>query len=705
VYASTDSVVVLDNVRVRLKTFHAYSAVLIEGNSSSITLQNTSIEDAFEGQKLTLLGEDTVFNMNRVVVNGLWETGPCVVARGERNTYVFQDSVLDNCWACDCWQAKDLGWYWEHRNRGYGSGLDLQGLDSDLFMDSTVLLRHFSREGGGGVYVAGTGMNATISNTEMYDNYGRDGGGGVYFVAANSALQISSTRIYRNSARDQYTKGGGILFEPAGAASTMVLQDSEVNANIAPEGGGVYVNCPRNARCDVDITRTRITNNLAGTNGGGLVVDAAVGTVRVQSCVVSGNQGSIGGGVHVIDGDLICAETTVAENLASQDGGGILFFPNNTDSILTLTGVTINNNTALGGRGGGLHVGGGCLLANQLHVISNTAGTDGGGISVNGTSCYRRTTEDDAQYPALRMQDSVIQSNRAYMDGGGVSVRGMLPAAALQVHKVNGAATRVLLDTVYVRGLGKMGDQRLYTCNVAAVCTEVYAPSEDHAVPIAVSNDGNVILIQRLYVGAEEGKGTFQALQKKWYFESDVSYHEEIGSIRVPMIQYGNANSDKYAKIAITDSNIDSVYGWGVTAVVLSSQIIASSLFSTVVLYTQGDRQGTFVELPCAKMVLAMAVDRTEELLYMAVYDTSRDSFALSVTFLPSEGNTCTSPPGPWEDGLNTFGTIRAMAVSTDGYTLFIAEKYVYCVSMYVCACVHACIAVYTDEYMLDAHV
>lgn len=127
--------------------------------------------------------------------------------------------------------------------------------------------------------------------------------------------------------------------------------------------------------------------------GGGEVVIDAEGASRVfqvrsgVSVVIDGltiQGGSVsgdGGGIRV-RGALTLRNSTLTNNTAGDDGGGL--FQQNGGTV-TLENVTVSQNGAPsgGGRGGGLDVRNGAVLT-HVTVAQNVAGTRGGGINIRG---------------------------------------------------------------------------------------------------------------------------------------------------------------------------------------------------------------------------------------------------------------------------------------------------------------------------------
>ena len=169
------------------------------------------------------------------------------------------------------------------------------------------------------------------------------GGGGIR-NAGN--LQIYDSVIADNRVDNGF--GGGILnFQPA---STVAILRSEIANNEASLGAaGVY-----NSQGVVNITDSAVSNNIL--------------TEPLAS----------GGGVYNFGGGQIeLVQTTVAGHTA-KDGAGIY---STGDGQVILARSTIRGNRAKLGAGGGIRLEGGSLSVSESSLYENTAEKNGGGIS------------------------------------------------------------------------------------------------------------------------------------------------------------------------------------------------------------------------------------------------------------------------------------------------------------------------------------
>ncbi len=176
------------------------------------------------------------------------------------------------------------------------------------------------------------------------------------------------------------------------------------------EGGGLW-----NGTGNMSIDSTMITLNTASgaeaNQGGGGVFNAG-GTVMINGAVITDNvcDGMAGSGGGILNdlGTLTVIDTEINGNSSIRAGGGIE--ENSTSGqILTMTNVTLNNNTTASspGNGGGLHItGAGDSNISGGIVMSNIASAEGGGLW-NGSGI-------------MSIDGVFISENQAGLKGGGI---------------------------------------------------------------------------------------------------------------------------------------------------------------------------------------------------------------------------------------------------------------------------------------------
>jgi predicted outer membrane repeat protein len=150
--------------------------------------------------------------------------------------------------------------------------------------------------------------------------------------------------------------------------------------------------------------------------------------------VITGNRAlgignGLGGGV-MSEGSGTLRRTTVSGNFARNEGGGLLSTGN-----LTLVRCQVDGNTTLNNGGGGLSHSGGSLTLTNSSLMDNRAGSDGGGLRLGGTTtastitgCTFAGNTAEAGGGGLFFENCqpvtlthcTVSGNRARDDGGGI---------------------------------------------------------------------------------------------------------------------------------------------------------------------------------------------------------------------------------------------------------------------------------------------
>ncbi len=275
---------------------------------------------------------------------------------------------------------------------------------------------------GGGISVAGTGSNlSTGPGTTIQSNSAGIGGG--VAVVDRATANLRGSLVSGNLAR---VAGGGIA---ATSLANLDLAGTQISTNRAGtsvafgRGGGIYAQ----SGAQVDVRNSVISYNGAtaiGTNideGGGAFAGSGV-VMDIDNSTISGNVAVNGGGVFAAaatDGlpgraDLYLSNTNIVGNFAYDNGAGV-HAGRNSDVMLKC--VTIANNYALGGFGGGLHLEGAAapngVVADVVDstIVENRADQNGGGIS----------SRNGAE---LSMTNSIVSNNQANERGGGLYLTG-----------------------------------------------------------------------------------------------------------------------------------------------------------------------------------------------------------------------------------------------------------------------------------------
>ena len=219
----------------------------------------------------------------------------------------------------------------------------------------------------------------------------------VFEVHAPARLRLSHLELTRSFG---FGGGGGGL--RIGADAGAVLFDVEIEAqSAAGEGGG-------GALVEGELFGEDVWFHDNATNlyGGGIALDGAEARLELRRARITGNQNAQGdgGGIAVVEGEARLIDSTIAENRATRNGGGI-----HNRATLELINVTVAANRAdsdstAGGRGGGVDAESGTtrlwnsLLAENLAAAApDCDGTllSGGHNLVADASCSMVATAGD----------------------------------------------------------------------------------------------------------------------------------------------------------------------------------------------------------------------------------------------------------------------------------------------------------------------
>jgi CSLREA domain-containing protein len=144
----------------------------------------------------------------------------------------------------------------------------------------------------------------------------------------------------------------------------------------------IFLNQTLNAQ--LTITDLTLADGNVATDGG--AIQSSQADLTIERSMLTGNDvtgGAIGGAVSVFDGDLAVEDSTFTGNTSTSQGGAI----NVTQGDLTMENSTVSGNQAVNGNtGAGGGIAWGSTFAADLMQIrnstvsNNTAGANGGGI-------------------------------------------------------------------------------------------------------------------------------------------------------------------------------------------------------------------------------------------------------------------------------------------------------------------------------------
>ena len=225
-----------------------------------------------------------------------------------------------------------------------------------------------SSEHGGGIDSEYGGTLKLIKSKVVGNRTNSEGGG---IAADGGTLKVIRSVIAHNSATDPSQNAGGIEGEPGSTQNEVIsisrsrIVDNHAGAN----GGGIY------AYKRLTIDHSTLSGNTSGEAGGAIY---NYGTATITKSTIAGNRANtgVGGGIHNAAGTLILKSSTLSGNVAANNDGGAV---ENYDKA-TLVNDTITKNHAEGHGGGVASDSVKPTKLNSVTVARNSAGSAGGGI-------------------------------------------------------------------------------------------------------------------------------------------------------------------------------------------------------------------------------------------------------------------------------------------------------------------------------------
>jgi len=249
-----------------------------------------------------------------------------------------------------------------------------------------------------GTDVAVTGTN-TSDNATIFDGFEITGGAGPELAGVPVTARYGGGILLRNGASPTISNvfvhgniagtssdlgaGGGI----AVIGGSPVFTDVEVSGNSARNGAGIYVYDASVTFNNLDVhDNTSYNPGFATPQGGGLyIIGPAVTTeVTIDGGNVSGHVvNGPGGGIYVEDASIEMNDVTVVNNEATDGYGGGAYVLNST--YIGTENVYDDNGAAAGGvaRGGGIYAEGSSISITGSDFTTNSSDFGGGGIALN----------------------------------------------------------------------------------------------------------------------------------------------------------------------------------------------------------------------------------------------------------------------------------------------------------------------------------
>ncbi len=280
----------------------------------------------------------------------------------------------------------------------------------------TVSLYSISASDGGGIVIGDDGGSTFVVN-QMTTARTK---GGVKVVAQNSDITLTDVQV---------TDTAGIgLFVTALAASDITATTLRVSRS---DDSGIVFRTPDSTVTVSDVESH--DNGLVpgcgcGGGGSGIELYADNSTIHLSGADSHDNTAQNGGGIYVGDATdssvITISDVTVSDNTATNDGGGVYLLYADTGSTVAVMRTTVTGNTATHNGGGialrdvedagtTVTVTGSTITGNTSNALAGPpAVSGGGGIDVEGVRSGA----------AVSVSSSTISGNTAADDGGGLQI-------------------------------------------------------------------------------------------------------------------------------------------------------------------------------------------------------------------------------------------------------------------------------------------
>jgi hypothetical protein len=194
----------------------------------------------------------------------------------------------------------------------WGAVLAVENVDSITKIVNSKFIDNSSGSLAGAIYARGSLLQIT---TSTFSGNSALSAGAAYFSSIDK-VKINGSTFTDNHATAG--NGGALVFSsvPNGLVLNYFIDDNSA-AGAGFAGGAVHL-----ASSFVSLTGSKLRDNTADGDGGGLFIDAGSSAVLVRTGVARNHSGGSGGGVS-FDGSLAVIHSSITRNDAVVFGGGI----------------------------------------------------------------------------------------------------------------------------------------------------------------------------------------------------------------------------------------------------------------------------------------------------------------------------------------------------------------------------------------------
>jgi len=347
---------------------YGYGGALFVDNDSSATVSGSTFEDnGYEeyDSAYTYGGAVTVYNYATATISNTTFSNNLAYYGGAVSAHTGSDLTLDNVTASD--------------NYGYTGGVLYTYYLDELVLQDSTFSDNVSYSNFAVGYLLYT-TNLLIDGSDFADNTATYGYGGAFGIYYTTTFDIGDSTFVDNFA---YYYGGAVYAYYVYGASTVSDTLFEGNTARYGHGGGMYVYYSPDGMSYTDVS---FLDNSSYYSGGGLY--QYYGPATLDGVLLDGNEAETraGGGalVHSPSASwgygLILRDVTATDNVAGSDGGGLVVTGG---KGLTLEDLVVTGNSADNAGGGIYATGNGEVGVHRLVVADNDA-YYGGGLYVRG---------------------------------------------------------------------------------------------------------------------------------------------------------------------------------------------------------------------------------------------------------------------------------------------------------------------------------
>lgn len=190
---------------------------------------------------------------------------------------------------------------------------------SNIILDGFIISGGDAKTGNGGGIYQDYNAAITIRNCFIVGNKGTQGGG-IYNYVTGANSQVVACVIFGNAAND----GGGV-YNHANAKTN--FKKCTFSTNTANNNGGAIAN---NYSSVIVISNSAISSNIA-PNGAGIYNYTS--SINCANNVIVENNGTSGAGIYNYNASPLITNTTIAGNYAISNGGGVANLGNSSPKI------------------------------------------------------------------------------------------------------------------------------------------------------------------------------------------------------------------------------------------------------------------------------------------------------------------------------------------------------------------------------------